>query len=306
VAPPRALLKGRYRLTVLLAVICALGSSLLYAAASVLQHRAAIAQPQSVAMKLSLLGRLLRNRMWLLGVGFDGLAYALQFIALGHGSLVLVQPLLVCGLLFALPIGAWLAGNRMTARDWWGAAGVVVGLSAFLITASPVQGHAEVANRDWLILFAISAVVIVGLVLASRTSSSRRRAALLAAAAAVNYGVTAALTKAAAHLLDGGVAELFESWEVYVLVGAGVLGMLIAQSAFQAGDLDASLPVLTVVDPVVSIAIGAFLFGEGVRSGAVATILELAGLVVMTLGVVALSKAEVVRAGHDDKTGTIE
>ena len=88
------------------------------------------------------------------------------------------------------------------------------------------------------------------------------------------------------------------------MAAAGVLGMLIAQSAFQAGDLDASLPVLTVVDPVVSIVIGAFLFGEGVRSGALDRGRHRAGLLIMTLGVFALSKAEVVRAGQDEKAGT--
>jgi len=285
---------------VLLAVVCALVSSLLYALASVLQHRAASAQPMEHAMRLGLLTRLAHSRLWLIGIAFDGLAYALQFIALGHGALVLVQPLLVCGLLFALPLGAWLAGSRMTARDWWGAAAVVLGLTAFLLTASPHKGHAEVANRDWLVLFLVTSAAIGVLLVAARGGSNRRRAALFAAAAAINYGVTAALTKAAAHLLAGGIGELFESWEVYVLIGAGALGMLMAQSAFQAGALDASLPVLTVVDPVVSIVIGAFLFGEAVHSGFVATPVEVFGLVLMTIGVFALSKAEVVRAVHDE------
>ncbi len=218
-------------------------------------------------MRLGLLTRLLRSRIWLLGIVFDALAFFLQFVALGHGSLVLVQPLLVCGLLFALPLGAWVAGSRMTGADWGGAAAVVLGLTAFLLTASPMKGHGEATNRDWVLLLGVASVVIVGLVVAARGANSRRRAALLAAAAAINYGVTAALTKAVAHLLAGGVVEMLESWELYVLVGAGVLGMLMAQSAFQAGALDASLPVLTVVDPVVSILIGAFLFGESVTSG---------------------------------------
>lgn len=285
-------------------MVCALVSSLLYALASVLQHRAAIVQPQSTSMRLGLLSRLARNPTWLLGIGFDGGAYALQFTALGHGSLVLVQPLLVCGLLFALPMGAWLAGSRMTSQDWGGAAAVVVGLSAFLVTASPGKGHAEVANRDWLLLFLVTTATIGLLLVVSRRGGNRTRAALFAAAAGVNYGVTAALTKAAAHLLAGGVLELFESWEVYVLVAAGLVGMLMAQSAFQAGDLDASLPVLTVVDPVVSIMIGAFVFGEGVRSGPVSTSIEIVGLILMSVGVFALSKAEVVRAVLDDKAET--
>lgn len=282
----------------LLAVVCALAASLLYALASVLQHRAAIAQPKDTSLRLGLLTRLAHSRTWLLGIAFDALAYALQFLALGHGALVLVQPLLVCGLLFALPLGAWLAGNRMTSRDWWGSAALIIGLSAFLLTASPSRGHAMVANRDWLLLFVVTGAVMAGLILAAGTGSSRRRAVLLSAAAATNYGVTAALTKTAAHLLTSGVMRLLESWQPYVLVGAGLFGMLLAQSAFQAGDLDASLPTLTVVDPVVSILIGAYLFGEGVSSGLVKTPVECAGLVLMTLGVVALSKAEVVRTVH--------
>lgn len=252
-------------------------------------------------MRPGLLVRLARNPIWLAGIALDGAAYALQFVALGHGSLVLVQPLLVCGLLFALPLGAWLAGGRMTTRDWAGAAAVVVGLGAFLVTASPGKGHAEVADRDWLILLAVTGTTIAVLIVAAHNASSRARAGLLAGAAAINYGVTAALTKAAAHLLGGGIGELFESWEVYLLVGAGLVGMLMAQSAFQAGDLDASLPVLTVVDPVVSIMIGAFVLGEGVRSGPVATTIEVLGLVVMAAGVFALSKAEVVRASFDEQ-----
>jgi hypothetical protein len=72
--------------------------------------------------------------------------------------------------------------------------------------------------------------------------------------------------------------------------------MLLAQSAFQAGSLDASLPMLTVVDPVVSIAIGAFALGEGLEIGLLPTFLEVTGLVAMSVGVFLLAKAEAVAA----------
>lgn len=251
-------------------------------------------------MRLGLLAGLLRSRIWLAGIGCDGLAYALQFVALGHGTLVVVQPLLVCGLLFALPLGARFDGTRMTRRDWWGATAVVVGLSVFLLVASPATGHSEVSNRDWMALLAVASVVIAALILLARGRSSRVRAGLLAAGAAINYGVTAALTKAVAGLLKSGVAEVVESWELYVLVGAGVLGMLLAQSAFQAGPLDASLPVLTVVDPIVSIVIGATVLGETIRSGALPTTVEMAGLALLTIGVVALSHSEAVQVGAEE------
>ncbi len=43
--------------------------------------------------------------------------------------------------------------------------------------------------------------------------------------------------------------------------------MVIGQSAFQAGSLDASLPTMSVVDPIVSIVIGALAFGESIAAG---------------------------------------
>ncbi len=283
--------------------MAALLASLAYALASVLQHRAAIAQPAGKSMRLGLLTKLVRSRLWLLGIACDGVAFALQFVALGQGALVLVQPLLVCGLLFALPLGAWSAGSRMTRRDWYGATAVVVGLALFLVVSSHGRGHAEVANQDWFMLLGISGVAIAGLVGAARHRSGPARAGLLAAAAGINYGVTAALTKAAAALLGTGVQELFESWEVYVLVGAGLFGMLLAQSAFQAGPLDASLPVLTVVDPIVSILIGALVLGEGVKSGLVPTSLEAIGLISVTVGVFVLSKAEAIQGVLEESAG---
>src|SRR6202011_2170047 len=106
----------------LVAISCALFSSLLYALASVLQHRAAIAQPQDKSLHLGLLARLVTKPLWLAGIAADGLGFVFQFVALGHGSLILVQPLLVSGLLFALPLGAWLAHTRLGRQDWIGAA----------------------------------------------------------------------------------------------------------------------------------------------------------------------------------------
>jgi drug/metabolite transporter (DMT)-like permease len=289
---------------VVIAVVCALSASLLYALASVLQHRAAIAQPAEHSMRLGLLTRLVRKPLWVIGIACDGLAYLLQFVALGHGSLVLVQPLLVCGLLFALPLGAWLAGTRMERREWYAAIALVAGLSLFLVVAAPGNGHAEVSNQAWILLFLCCGGAAAALVVGAQGRSSRHRAALLAGAAGMIYGITAALTKAAAHLFgSGGFPELLTSWEAYALLGFGLLGMLLAQSAFQAGPLDASLPALTVVDPIVSIFIGALVLGEGIATGWGPTLLEAIGLATVTVGVLVLSRAEAVQLEHEETAG---
>jgi drug/metabolite transporter (DMT)-like permease len=281
---------------VLIAVVCALLSALCYALASVLQHRAASSQPREQSMRFGLLTRLVRNPWWLVGIACDGLGFVFQFVALGHGSLVLVQPLLVSGLLFALPLGAWLSGTVMKRRDWCGAALVCIGLSTFLLASSPDPGHQGMSGRAWAMLLGFATVSMTALIVAAQGRSPRARAFLLAAAAGINYGLTAALTKVCAHQLGQGPTQLFSHFEAYALVAFGLLGMLLAQSAFQSGSLDASLPVLTVVDPVVSIVIGALALGEAIEVGTLPTFLEVTGLLAMTIGVFLLARAEAVQA----------
>src|SRR5258708_39416601 len=127
----------------------------MYALASVLQQRSAAAQPADQSLRLSLLGRLVRNPSWLLGLACDVLGYVLQFVALGHGTLVVVQPLLVCGLLFALPMGAAWAGRQLRLGDWVGAVMVCAGLTVFLTVARPASGRSNVGSRDWVLLLTL-------------------------------------------------------------------------------------------------------------------------------------------------------
>lgn len=255
-------------------------------------------------MRLGLLGRLVTKPMWLAGIVADGLAFLFQFVALGHGSLILVQPLLVCGLLFALPLDAWLAHTRLTRWDWGGAAAVVAGLSMFLLMASPDRGRDVVPGHTWVVLGLVGVVTVGVLVFGARGGPSRRRATLLAAGAGVVYGYTAALTKASAHLLGLGITHFLFSWELVALIVAGALGMLLAQSAFQAGSLDASLPMLTVTDPVVSVAIGAVAFAEGIEIDRVAVPLEALGLILVVVGVFALGRSQARLASQGEPAAT--
>ena len=125
-----------------IAVPAPLGAALSYAASSVMQQRAAQDQPADEALKPGLLLRLGRQPLWLAGLATDGLAYMLQFVALGHGSIALVQVLLVSGLLFALPLGALIARCPISRSDVLAGGLVVVGLATFLTVAAP-------AVADW-------------------------------------------------------------------------------------------------------------------------------------------------------------
>jgi drug/metabolite transporter (DMT)-like permease len=280
-----------------LAVIAGLGSALCYALASVLQQRAAAAEPLDQSMRIGLLARLVRRPLWIAGMAADVLGFVLQFVALGHGSLVLVQPLLVSGLLFALPLGALASGRRMERQDWMGSALVVAGLSIFLVVGNPGHGRAHAKGGAWVTLAIVVVVLCGALLVTARRTEGSRRAILLASAGGVLYGFTAALTKSVAHLLDRGLLEVLSSWQTYALITGGVLGLVVTQSAFQAAPLVASLPMLTVVDPLASIAIGAFVFHEHLASSPAAVPAEAAGLAALVAGVFVLARSPLLHAG---------
>jgi drug/metabolite transporter (DMT)-like permease len=264
----------------------------MYALASVLQHRGARAQPDEESLTVGLMVRLLHHPAWLLGLVCDVAGFVLQFVALGHGPIVVVQPLLVCGLLFALPIGAAWSGRRLSRPDWVGAILVCAGLAVFLLIASPATGTNNASSGSWLALL-LAVTVVAGLLTGfSLGPDHRRRAVLLAAAAGVVYGASAGLTKTCSHLLDRGLVPVVTNWQPYVLILFGGAGMILSQSAFQAGALDFSLPTMTVTDPVVSIVIGASLFHETIASSPAAIAAEILSLAAMSAGVWLLARFE--------------
>ena len=70
-------------------------------------------------------------------------------------------------------------------------------------------------------------------------------------------------------------------WPVYAVAVGGAAGVIIEQAALQSGPLRVSQPLLVIIDPIVSIALSVWLFGEYfVVSPAVLTAAA-AGFVVM-------------------------
>jgi drug/metabolite transporter (DMT)-like permease len=254
---------------------------------------------------MGLLGHLAQQPWWIAGIAADAGGFIAQFLALGQGPLVIVQPLLVSGLLFALPLGAVLAHRRVTASEIWAAAAVVIGLTALLLSTSPAAGTSSVHLGSWVVLF-IATGVPVALLVTGAVRMPAAKPLMLASAAGIIYGLTAALTKTSAHQLGQGLGHLLGSWEVYALVAVGLFGMLLTQSAFQAGPLKASLPALTVADPVVSILIGITVLHETVDSNPFRLVVGVIGAAVMIGGVIALApqiaedEEPVGRSAHGD------
>jgi drug/metabolite transporter (DMT)-like permease len=274
--------------------LLALGAAFLYAVTSVLQQSAAATVGHERSLRPGLLLTLLRRPRWLLGNLAEVGAVALQFLALRRGSLLLVQTLLVTGLLVALPMGAALQHRRLARNDWLGAMAVVVGLAVFVTVARPRTGRGDASGLGWVLVLLLGGGAVVALILRSPRRPGPVRATYLGAACGVLFGMDAALAKASGHLLEHGVVHALQAWEPYTLAVLGVLGFLLAQSAFQAGPLGASLPVITAADPIVAALIGVLAFHERVRGGAPAIAVQVGAAALIVAGVWVLARSPLV------------
>src|SRR5579875_3380050 len=87
-----------------------------------------------------LLGHLLTRPAWVAGLVAAAIGLVLHVLALAHGQLAVVQPLLISGVLFALPVSALLEGRRPSGREWLLALVLVAGLATFLLAGRPTAG----------------------------------------------------------------------------------------------------------------------------------------------------------------------
>ena len=273
------------------AVPAAVAGAASFGLASAVQQRATKQVPTSSMLNPRLLVDLMRRPVWVLGIVTVLVGLSLQLVALAYGPLVLVQPILVTGVLFGALFSAVLAHRRVDHLVVLGSLGCVAGLSAFLVLAQPTGGSAQLERDGWSLLplaTALGLSVLLCLAIAARFSSAVAVAAL-AAATGVLYGVTAGLMKVVTgQFRSGGLFEPFTHPVLYVVCAVGPLGFLLSQNTFQRGTLIApALAIITIVDPLVGVAIGVGWLGERINTSPPALVGEVISVLVL-VGSVAL------------------
>ncbi|MEY9933892.1 hypothetical protein ABH926_008554 [Catenulispora sp. GP43] len=282
-------------MSIAVAVTAALLAALCFAVAAVLQQAAAASVPEDQSLRPSLVVSLVRRPVWVAGMVLDIASFIILGVALAYGPLVLVMPLAATDLVFALPLLAWRQGRRLTRAEVGGVACTVGGMAAFLVVLPSTEGTVLPALADWVPLLAVVAGLVAGLLAVGVRKSGRVRTALFAAAAGMLLALLDALAKSAAGLFrDDGLGALGH-WEPYALIAVGVTGLLLVQSAYNAGSLAISLPVIDTVEPVGSVLIGAAVFSEPLATGRALAVQVLAGMLAVA-GIVILSRSPLVRA----------
>jgi drug/metabolite transporter (DMT)-like permease len=269
--------------------VLALAGSGCYAVAAVTQQSVASRLPAGRAFDPAVLVRLVHRPAWLAGLAAVIAGFVLQAAALGLGRLVVIEPVLASGLLFALALAAWRDRRFLSRAEWAATLAVVGGLAIFLVVGQPADGQ-RTASAAVLGITAAAATALIGLcvILAGRFTASRR-ALLFGVGGGVAAGVTDALIKSVTVLATGHLLALLADARLYVLIAVGLLTYTIQQNGYRAAGLAAFLPAFSVLEPVTGSLLGLVIYHERLTDGPVQITVELAACAAMTWGIVRLA-----------------
>jgi hypothetical protein len=276
-------------------VALAIAAAFFFALGLVLQEKAASEQPDET-VAAGFLVRLARQPVWLLGLAMQGIGFVAQAIALGVGRMVVVQPLLVASIVFALPLGRLIEKRTIERAEWIGAAMVTGGLAVLLVTSKPAAGDDDASLLAWAVIGGGAAGVAVVLFALARGRRPEVRAGLLGTASGILFGLGAALTKTTVSLLDDGIGAVLGDWHVYALVVVSIAAFWLEQAALQTGALAVAVATTMAFDPLSSLVFGIGLFDEALHEGVLGYVASAALLGVTLAGLVILARAKGAKA----------
>ena len=248
-----------------LAALAAAGN----AVGNVMQRKASLEEPADRPFGVGFLLDVIRRPVWILG--FSGLvaSFVLQAIALGLGELSAVEPIITLEVPLTILVASRVFGGRVGRVEWTAILVMTAGMIVLIAALNPQPGdETHVAHLTYVLAGGGTAATIVALIAAARRGSVFWRTALLGAAAGTSFGLTATMVKeTATQFSERGVPGVLSTWQSYLAVGFGVLGVIIMQWALHTGPLLAAQPGFTLMDPLVSILWGVLVFNELTRSG---------------------------------------
>ena len=275
-----------------IAVLFALASALTIAWGTVVRHRIAEQAPGdgsrfTNAPILTVISR----PLWWAGTGTALLGYFLQTIALGFGTLLVVQPVLVLSLMFTLPLSALYDGRRISKTETFWSGALTVAVAVLVILGRPLPGITHPPLERWVPALAVGIIVMSGLERFAHIRPNHEKALILGIVTGALFGYVAVLSKAAVEIYQYyGVIGLITNWEGDALILGATLGTAVQQSSFNAGALKNSLPAMTISEPIVAFSLGYIVLGEKFQVTDLGWLWMALALITMIISTVVLSQ----------------
>ncbi|WP_405140923.1 DMT family transporter [Sphaerisporangium sp. NBC_01403] len=233
--------------------------------------------------------KLVKRPRWLIG-GAIGLAGAsLHAVALSFAPLVLVQPVSVATLVFAVPLAAALHGRRPKKAEVLGSIAVAVGLLGLMLLIPQSNTRPELSTPAALGFLACVGAVVAVCQLAARRARGSGKALLLSIGAGSVTASVSTFVRVVGGGLGGDLSRLVH-WFTLAIPVLLLCAIVLLQKSYAVGYFGIAYAGVQVVDPVTSVLAGTVLLGEPLPSGVGNVIPAVISAAVLIAGTITLGR----------------
>lgn len=246
-------------LAVLAAVALAFGAQFQNQAVSTSREKHV--QPK-VSLSIRELINLLIKPRWVSGTGLMFLAMLLQLGALSLAPLIVVQPIGAIALVITSVLNARYTKTKLNRATILAIGLSTFGVGGFVVTASQVAAQVKLTDENLLRVLLLFVIILVAFAALFFIFGKKAQALTYILGAGVLYGFVATLAKVTIQRLYQMDYDILTLIAVVSMIGAVLLGGWFVQNAYASGPPDLVIAGLTVIDPIVAIAIAIGLLGE--------------------------------------------
>jgi hypothetical protein len=256
---------------VLIGFLLALGCSVCYGTASVLQAVAtrSVEPASKSGVDAVLLIRAARQWRYVAGIGLDGLGFLLQVMALRLVPIYVVAAALAASIAVTGIVSAWVLSVRLSRAEWTAIGVVCVSLAVLACAAGPGHFRHAPAGLGWALIGVVAAIFIAGA--AAGRLPDRERALALGLGAGSGFGVV----EIGVRLVD-------------VIDPTKAAGFLLLTSALHRGSVTTTVAAMVVGETIAPAIVGVVWLGDTARDGL--GWLVIAGFVVAVSGTLVLAR----------------
>ncbi len=246
----------------LLSLVAAFAAAAAFGVAAVLQGIGTGRTEYSAGLDPRLLGRLLREPVFVASLLLNLLGFGLHLVALQSLPLFLAQSIIASSVAITAVLAIRVFGVALTGLQWAAVAAVCLGLALLAGTAQTgTSVHAGSEVRPG-VLVTVVAVAVLGVLVARR--GTPEAAALLGLLGGVAYGMVAVTARLLGETAWG---DLAGDGATYLLLLSGAVAYLLYTTAMQRASVTTTTAALVVTQTAVPAAVGIALLGDRVQAG---------------------------------------
>ncbi|MDF1480101.1 DMT family transporter [Leifsonia sp. H3M29-4] len=283
-------------LALIAAVLLAIGTQFQHRGVTIVEEKH---EGSKTGLNFRQLKALLARPSWVIGTVLLGLAIVLQLTSLTLAPITVVQPLGAVALVVTAIVNARVTKTPLDRVSIRSIAICVLGVGVFVtIAAFVTQSHPVTATQLWTVLIVLSVVLAILITLFLVLRGRTPRPIFYVIAAGTLFGFVVTLAKVVIDRVrtiiitdfEIDAADILTLLCIVGLVAASLLGLYFVQTAHSTNPPDLVVAGLTVIDPLVAVAIGIVVLGEAAGAPWWAIVGFVAAGATAIYGVISLSR----------------